>query len=288
MTSPPEYLIIGHVTFDLTSDGIFLGGAGFYSSLTLSKMGQRVALLTSGVTSEFKQHLDQLEAVVNVPSRVTTTFENWHSCGTRMQKIHSLASVIRKQDVPTTWRKIPTVLLSPVANEIDPSIVDLFVNSSIAISPQGWMRKWGNDGMIRQSKWDTKPSFLYNTQVVVFSHMDIPPHSVGYSDNLSCSVLIITQGSDGAHLRWGNNWFHIPSYPAIQVDPTGCGDVFIAAYLVRYNETKHPLQSALFASCAGSLCAEGSGHISIPNRSDVINRMKQFPKLTVKPVPRPN
>jgi hypothetical protein len=228
-------------------------------------------------------HLNQLE-VVNVPSQATTTFENWQSDGTRLQKIHSVASEITKLDVPHTWRDIPTVLLSPVANEIRPEIMDLFCNSSLAISPQGWMRKWENDGIIQQSKWGTRISFLDNTQVVVFSNMDILKYETGYSDNFNCSVLIITLGSEGAYLRWENNWFHIPPYPTIEVDPTGCGDVFMAAYLIRYNETNDPLQAALFASCAGSLCAEGSGHISIPNRADVINRMNQFPNMAVEPV----
>ena len=286
MNATPEYLVIGHVTFDLTPDGISLGGPGFYSSLTLSNMGRKVALVTSGITPEFNIHLDQLE-VVNIPSQVTTTFENRESDGSRTQKIHVLASKIKKLDVPRKWHNTPTVLLSPVASEINPRILDLFHNSSIAVSPQGWMRKWGDDGIIQQSELGARASFFDKAQVVVFSHTDIPRCDSTYLNSFTCSVLIMTLGNEGAYLRWKNNWFYIPPYPTIEVDTTGCGDVFMAAYLIRYNETKDPLQSALFASCAGSLCAEGSGHIAIPNKTDVINRMNQFPNIAATPVDLP-
>ena len=45
----------------------------------------------------------------------------------------------------------------------------------------------------------------------------------------------MTLGNEGAYLRWKNNWFYIPPYPTIEVDPTGCGDSFagsLLAYLV--------------------------------------------------------
>ena len=56
---------------------------------------------------------------------------------------------------------------------------------------------------------------------------------------------MVTQGSRGAVLRWKRQWFGVPAYPAKEVDSTGAGDVFAAAYLVRYSKVGDPLTSGL-------------------------------------------
>ena len=42
-----NYLIIGHVSKDLTADGPTLGGTATYSSLTAQALGKRAAIVTS-------------------------------------------------------------------------------------------------------------------------------------------------------------------------------------------------------------------------------------------------
>ena len=56
------------------------------------------------------------------------------------------------------------------------------------------------------------------------------------------------------------------------MDPTGAGDVFAAAYLVRYRETSDALESARFASCAASFCVEAQGTEGIPTRAQMEER----------------
>jgi sugar/nucleoside kinase (ribokinase family) len=58
------------------------------------------------------------------------------------------------------------------------------------------------------------------------------------------------------------------------VDPTGAGDVFAAAFLVRYQETGNPLEAAAFAACAASCAVEGVGATSLGDRAEVMRRMK--------------
>jgi sugar/nucleoside kinase (ribokinase family) len=88
-------------------------------------------------------------------------------------------------------------------------------------------------------------------------------------------VLIVTQGREGARMRWKGTWYAIPAYPTHEVDPTGAGDVFVAAYLVRYHETGDPFQAALFASCAASFSVEAPGSAGIPTRAQVKQRLLQ-------------
>jgi hypothetical protein len=44
---PINYLIIGHLTRDLTPDGPRLGGTAAYAGLTASALGLRVGIVTS-------------------------------------------------------------------------------------------------------------------------------------------------------------------------------------------------------------------------------------------------
>jgi sugar/nucleoside kinase (ribokinase family) len=65
----------------------------------------------------------------------------------------------------------------------------------------------------------------------------------------------------------------VPGFPAVEVDPTGAGDVFAAAFLVRLQETEDPVQAARFANAVASFCVEGPGVAGIPTREQVEERL---------------
>jgi sugar/nucleoside kinase (ribokinase family) len=88
-------------------------------------------------------------------------------------------------------------------------------------------------------------------------------------------VLILTLGGEGADLHYKGVWHHIQPVAAREVDPTGAGDVFAAAYLIRFGETRDPLESARFASCAASFCVEAEGVVGIPTRAQVEARLER-------------
>ena len=58
-----------------------------------------------------------------------------------------------------------------------------------------------------------------------------------------------------------------------EVDSTGAGDVFAAAFFVRLDETGDPRASAGFASCAAGVSIEGVGVARIPDRGAVEARL---------------
>jgi len=53
------------------------------------------------------------------------------------------------------------------------------------------------------------------------------------------------------------------------VDPTGAGDVFAAAFMIRLIETDDPCQAAQFANTVASFSIEGPGVSGIPMRHQV-------------------
>ena len=84
-----------------------------------------------------------------------------------------------------------------------------------------------------------------------------------------CALVALTRGVQGSTLFLRGVPHHIPAFPAIERDPTGAGDVFAAALLIRLRETSDPLEAARFASYVAALSVEGAGISRIPARHDI-------------------
>ena len=278
----PDFLVVGHITRDMEAGEARPGGTASYAALTASRLGMRAAILTSAAADiDTEQDLPGVQ-VVNLPSPVTTTFENIYDSDGRRQRIRALGNPIPPAGLPHERRHCPVVLLGNVANEVDSSFASLFPSSLLGISPQGWMRRWDSEGWVSQRYW-SGDGVIDKADVVVFSDKDwisgrLPDRWVD-----GRAILVLTQGEAGAIMVWRGEWFKIPPYPARQVDPTGAGDVFTAAYLVSYYQSGDPFASALFASCAASLSVEAPGLQGVPAREQVQERMSRFPSQEVVP-----
>ena len=112
MATGLDFLAIGHVTLDLTQEGKVPGGTAFYAAVTAARLGKKVGLLTRGAPPQSKEPLAALEQVVNIPSPVTTIFENRYANGVRIQRLHSAAPSIEGKHLPDGWQDVPMVLFS--------------------------------------------------------------------------------------------------------------------------------------------------------------------------------
>ena len=64
----------------------------------------------------------------------------------------------------------------------------------------------------------------------------------------------------------------LPAFEREVVDTMGAGDVFGAAFLLRYYETKDIHRAAIFASCAASFVVEKMGVEGVPYMEEVVER----------------
>ena len=87
------------------------------------------------------------------------------------------------------------------------------------------------------------------------------------------SLVALTRGAAGVRLIGRDGVEDVPACPARVHDPTGAGDVFAAAYIVRYSETGDVLTAAQFASAAAALAVEGRGVESIGDRAQIEARL---------------
>jgi len=278
--SSVQFVAVGHICRDVAPEGYRLGGAASYSTLTARNLG-----FAAGAVTAFDPEFDLYKPVlvgVDVRPRLTeatTTFHNvYDPNGHRRQRLLSVAGKLTQADVPAEWRNAPIVYLCPIADEVEADICDAFEGGVVGATPQGWLREWDADGHVTPKRWTTADVFLPRLDVLVLSVEDIAP----FPDELDryraqTRRVVLTQGSAGATLYEGNKAKTFPAYPAREVDPTGAGDVFAAAFLLRFAETGDPEESVDYANCVASFAVEAVGTAGIPSKERVEQRRSKRP-----------
>ncbi len=289
-TSPVQFLTLGHVTCDLHPDGLCtLGGTVTFAALTAYRLGLATGIVTrasSNIIQDLSNTLSGI-AISAHPSDETTTFINQYTQGFRTQYLRAKADPIIIDDIPSTWRNTPIVLLGPLAQEISPDVVAAFPRRSgaiIAATPQGWLRRWDAERRVWPTPWQTAEQILPLLDVLILSHDDLLPFANGNREeadailhgwSMQVPLLVATDGRHGATLFRHGTTQHFPAYKVQEVDPTGAGDVFAAAFLVELYRHNDPEQAVDFANCVASFSIEHEGVEGIPTLSAVKMRMKK-------------
>jgi sugar/nucleoside kinase (ribokinase family) len=231
--TPVDYLLIGHMTADLTPNGRTVGGTVSYAIRTAHAFGLKVGLVTSAKQDEpLLYELSPYGQIFSIPASATTTFENLYSASGRTQYIRGVAAPITAAQIPLAWRNAPLVHFGPIAGEADdPAILDLFPDAKILVTLQGWLRKWDADGRVRFKPWN-RPETLQRLDIMVFSEEDIL-ESPGLIDDLAPltrNVFYTQAERGGIHFQYGvPSPYDTPLHEV--VNPTGAGDVFATSLL---------------------------------------------------------
>jgi sugar/nucleoside kinase (ribokinase family) len=188
-------------------------------------------------------------SVHNKPSPVTSTFENVYTPDGRIQILHDRAEPLSSADIPEAWRRVPIVHLAPLTNEVDADLVYTFSNSLIGVTPQGWMRRWDENGRVHAREWAEAEKVLPLTAAVILSEEDLPYPALLDRFLSQSRLLVLTQGAQGCTVYFGDETRHIPAPQVTEIEPTGAGDVFAAAFLVRLYQTGgNPWEAARYAN----------------------------------------
>lgn len=289
MLQIPQFLTIGHVTRDLHADSSFtLGGTVTFAALTAYRLGLAAAIVTCADEQLLSILPTQLEGIqLNTrPSVATTTFVNRYTDGFRVQYLHERSDVLQHNDVPTAWHAAPIVLFGPLDQELDADIVTFFPRHTGALraaTPQGWLRRWDSDGRVWPTPWELAERVLPSLDVLILSHDDLLPFADGNRTDadailsrwsMHVPLLVATDGRHGATLFRRGNTQRFPAYPAHEVDPTGAGDVFAAAFLTHLHLHNNPEQAVNFANCVASFSVEKEGIAGIPTMEMVQERLR--------------
>ena len=209
---PVDYLVIGHISQDLTPSGARLGGTASYASLTAKALGLRVGIFTAcGPETDLKALQDVL--VVSAPSEHSTTFENLYTENGRRQVLRHQAALLSFDSLPENWRRTPIIHLGPVAQELDTVLPGSLSPSLLGLTPQGWMRTWDESGQVLGTAWESAEQALGQAGAVVVSIEDV----AGDEEQIEfmaahTRVLAVTEGAGGSRLYWHGDQrrFHAP------------------------------------------------------------------------------
>jgi len=273
----PEFLAVGHVTHDHVESGkMRLGGAALYSSLTAHRLGKRAAVLTShGEDFVGREAIEGIAAkVVRAPR--TSSFRNVYDAGGRVQFVYEEAASLHSDDLPANWTRARSVYLCPVLHELQVDMGEAFTDSLIGVAPQGWMRTWDETGRVRGHRWEGFERLLDRSQMVIVSEEDVTnERGVVEVFRRHAPIVIVTRAGQGATVFAGKRTLTLGACAAVERDPTGAGDCFGSAFLVRYEETGNIEEAARFASCVGACVVEKDGIAGIPARETVESRMRK-------------
>jgi hypothetical protein len=266
---PVDYLVIGHVTHDLTPSGSRLGGTAAYSALTAQALGMRVGIFTAS-GAETDLNVLQGILVVSAPSPYSTTFENIYTQSGRKQILHHQAERLSFKNVPETWRKAPIIQLGPVAQELDAVLPDSFSPSLIGLTPQGWMRAWDETGQVTQTDWESAEQALGQAGAVVLSVEDVS----GDDERIEfmaahTRILVVTEAAAGARLYWHGDQRRFRAPAMHEVDATGAGDIFATAFFIRLLATRDPWEATRFATQLAAYSVKRPGLEGIPTTEEI-------------------
>ena len=270
MKEPIDYLIIGHITQDkIEEDTYTLGGTVYYASQTAHILGFKAGIVTS-----IREDVDLSEfediPVVRKPSMYSTIFENSYAQRVRIQHIHNQAENLTLNDIPGIWRSTPIIHLGPIAREVDAEIASALKDSFIGITPQGWLRKWDDEGLVSFSDWEDAVNILPKVDACVLSIEDVA-EDWSYIEKWKkyAKVLVVTMGREGATIFYNSKQIHIPAPRVNEVDLTGAGDVFSAAFFTRMYHSKDPVNAGKFAVSLASSSIEDHGLNGIKDKDKV-------------------
>jgi sugar/nucleoside kinase (ribokinase family) len=244
-----DFLVVGHISSDLVPQGSQPGGTVAFSSQTALILGCHTAMLTSAAPDfDFSQFMSDID-IHCIPAAKTTSFENLYTAQGRQQTLHGVASKLSAADIPADWLRSKIVHLAPIANEIEPEMIRAFSNSLVGLTPQGWLRRWDESGRVYAVEWPAAREILPLAAAVILSREDLLDESMLDQYRQWSRLVVLTTAAAGCTVFFGDDTRQIPAPAVTEIEPTGAGDIFAAAFLVRLHQTDgNPWEAARFAN----------------------------------------
>ncbi len=273
-----DVCVVGHVTKDIIRIGDtereMPGGTAYFLPIALKNLGMNVSVVTK-IGKKETSLLSKLEKE-KVPvflreSPRTTVFTNIYSreLDNREQKVSDIALPFTVEDVEGINARI--FHLGPLTKGDIPLDVlrSLSERSKISLDVQGFLRSIDQkSGKIRLTDWQEKEEALPLVSIlkadeeearVLSQEEDLKRIAVKLA-RYGPEEVIITCGSKDSLVYSRGEFYSISSFaPRKLVDPTGCGDTYMAGYLFLRQKTGDLRAVGEFAARTASLKLEDYG-----------------------------
>jgi 1D-myo-inositol 3-kinase len=300
----PDVVVVGAATRDLDASGHGAwrpGGGVSYGALLLARLGLRVgALVGVDHASVEAGEPATLRAVgvdvVTVELSHGPVFENLETPAGRWQVCHDTSEPLPVAPLPPAWRGAPAFLFAPVGGELGPEWADVpSPGARVALGWQGLLRHLVA-GQPTGRLAPTSGPVQRRADLAAVSREDLPaPGADGalHADSLDRlldrpgQALAVTAGRAGGLFlrRTREGALEAVAWPGLaagrEVDPTGAGDVFLAALLAADlalgRDGRNERRALQFAAAAASLSVEGVGLSAVPDLARIRRRLLEPP-----------
>jgi len=283
-----DVCVVGHVTRDIVRIGTrqmeMPGGTAYYASLAMKSLGMDVAVVTK-VSEEDRGLLDRLHregiTVFSSESPRTTTFVNTYPAGMerREQRVAGTALPFTLRDVddiPARVFHLGPLTRSDIPLEV---LASLSARGTVSLDAQGFLREVAeageSGGDVRLTDWPDKEAALPLVHILktdedeartLSQEQDLRRMALKLSEYGPAEV-IITRGARGSIIYSQERFHTIPAFPPRSlVDPTGCGDTYMAGYLFMRRTADNPQEIGEFAARTATAKLERSGPLVAGNR----------------------
>jgi sugar/nucleoside kinase (ribokinase family) len=269
--------VVGSTTIDqIVSEGqsfLKLGGATTYAGLTYRRHGIPTLIVSNLAERDLniltKLKVEKIEVIGDATDQ-TTHFVNHIRGNRRYQELLQQAVPIVAEKIQAVIHRVDGLHLGPLHPlDIDPPALSFLRNSNLAIylDVQGYTR------MIRDRKVYPEVSNhltegLKAAQIIKVNGAEyrtiLDFYQLDLADlmkKFNIKESVVTLGKNGGFVQTQNGATinYVAEPVKCQVDPTGAGDVFFAAYIVcRFSNKMHITDACRYAARIAALQVEGN------------------------------
>lgn len=255
---------------DLAADGRRVpGGPSLYSARMALALGAEVTLVTCLPAGYDRGVLAGLDVrAIDAPSAPLYA-NSYDSDGNRTQLLLDEGQLLPAAAVLAA-APADVLIVAPAFHEL--ATLPATPARVTGVALQGLLRQRAADGRItpHPEPWAQVAPFVAPGSFAFFSDEDTAePVTLAKHIATAGATAVLTRGWRGAVRFEGNEEHVLAALPATSIDPTGAGDCFATAFVVRMLETGDPAEASRFALAAGALAVEGVGIAGVPTRERV-------------------
>lgn len=283
-----RFLVVGNITKDelITRAGRRVAfGGGSYAAVTAARLGWEAGVVSRG-NAEIEAWAERLRAegvrADIQPDDSLTRFMNDYSSGRRRQWLLSHTGPITYDP---SW-EADVIHINPMCGEVGAEEVEGARGrcSLLSLDVQGFVRGLRGTRVIGRF-WDARGAFLRHVDLLKIGRDEAKLVSRRRSfwgicrelSGFGPRIVELTLGGRGSLIFAGDrDRYEVPAYGTEEVDPTGAGDVYAAAFAIKYFESRDAVEAGLFASAAASFAVEAFGIDGIAARERVEARYREL------------
>lgn len=251
------------------------GGPSLYSALMAAAMGWDVTLVTT-LSEHFDRTVFEGITVHSVPAASMPRYANSYDADGRRNQLlltpgEPLTAELLACDEPQD-----AFLLAPAYHEVAAWPYPCARHRAVAL--QGILRAVNDAQRVspRPDAFEAVAPFVQRGMFAFLSEEDTPEAdelATALAESVSATV-IVTRAERGATTFTATGRRDHPALSSRPLEPTGAGDCFSTAYLLRYAETNDTSEAIRFALAAGALAVEAPGLHGIPSRAAIERRLE--------------